>query len=197
MGNVKPDITFSTTHGFFYGPVSVTLTPDIAGAAIYYTTDNSVPSASNGTLYTGPISIITTTDLQAVMIVGGTAGPYQCETYVFPLAVAAQPAAPAGFPTTWNGTLAGESVGADYAMSSVPGYTTQQIVNALSSLPTMSLVTTNANMFGPSGIYSNSNNHNLEVPGSFEVLRSPGRDHGLRRAGGTPDVRRRGRCPNT
>ena len=55
-------------------------------------------------------------------------------------------------------------------MSSVPGYTTQQIEIALSSLPTMSIVTTNANLFGPSGIYSNSNSHTLEVPGSFEYF---------------------------
>ena len=34
----------------------------------------------------------------------------------------------------------------------------------------MSIVTTNANMFGPGGIYSNSNSHTLEVPGSFEYF---------------------------
>ena len=55
-------------------------------------------------------------------------------------------------------------------MSSVPGYTTAQIAAALSSLPMMSLVTTNANMFGPDGIYANSEDKSLEVPGSFEYF---------------------------
>ena len=82
------------------------------------------------------------------MVVGGTTAPYQTETYVFPDAVATQSAAPAGYPTAWDGTIEGQDIAADYAMSSVPGYTTQQIANALSSLPSMSIVTTNANMFG-------------------------------------------------
>jgi hypothetical protein len=177
-GDAQPDVAFTDsngnqlTHGFYYAPIQVTLTADIPGASIYYTTDNSVPSASNGMLYNpnAPVSITTTTDLQAVMVAGGITSPVQCETYVFPVAVASQPAAPAGFPPAWDGTINNENVAADYAMSSVPGYTTQQVISALTSLPTMSLVTTNANLFGPSGIYANSNNHNLEVPGSFEYF---------------------------
>ena len=34
----------------------------------------------------------------------------------------------------------------------------------------MSLVSTNANMFGPDGIYANSQDKTLEVPGSFEYF---------------------------
>ena len=75
LGNAEASITFSTVHGFFYAPFQLTLTPDIPGASIYYTTDNSVPSATNGTLYTGPINISTTMVLQAAMIVGGNCGP--------------------------------------------------------------------------------------------------------------------------
>ena len=55
-------------------------------------------------------------------------------------------------------------------MSSVPSYTTAQVATALASLPVMSLVTTNANMFGPDGIYANSESKTLEVPGSFEYF---------------------------
>ena len=55
-------------------------------------------------------------------------------------------------------------------MSSVPGYTTAQIANALSSLPVMSMVTSNANMFGPDGIYANSEDQDLEMPASFEYF---------------------------
>ena len=105
------------------------------------------------------------------MVGGGSAAPYQTETYVFPNAVATQPAAPAGFPSTWVGSLDGQGTAtADYSMSSVPNYTTQQIASALASLPMMSLVTTNANMFGPDGIYANSQDKTLEMPGSFEYF---------------------------
>ena len=37
--------------------MSVTLTPAPAGAQVYYTTDGSTPSPSNGTLYTGPFTV--------------------------------------------------------------------------------------------------------------------------------------------
>ncbi len=248
LSNVQPDIAFSTTHGLFYSPFEVTLTPDITGESIYYTTDNSVPlvapiteatasgttvtitssaadnndlaagqtvtisgftgtsagyngsfaitavtattftytdsnsnlttvtnsgTVTNGTLYTGPLSMITTTVLQAVMVdATGNNGPYQTETYVFPDAVASQPAAPAGFPTVWDGVLEGTSVPADYAMNagSSYGFTTQQAANALASLPSISIVTSNANMFGPDGIYSNSGNRTFSYPGSFEYF---------------------------
>ena len=128
---------------------------------------------TNGTLYTGPLSMITTTVLQAVMVdATGNNGPYQTETYVFPDAVASQPAAPAGFPTVWDGVLEGTSVPADYAMNagSSYGFTTQQAANALASLPSISIVTSNANMFGPDGIYSNSGNRTFSYPGSFEYF---------------------------
>ena len=128
---------------------------------------------TNGTLYTGPLSVITTTVLQAVMVdATGNNGPYQTETYVFPDAVASQPAAPAGFPTVWDGVLEGTSVPADYAMNAGSATATrrQQVANALASLPSISIVTTNANMFGPDGIYSNSEQPYFEVPGSFEYF---------------------------
>ncbi|MGA2068975.1 MAG: lamin tail domain-containing protein, partial [Thermoguttaceae bacterium] len=253
LGDTQPDIAFSTTHGMFYAPFQVTLTPDIPSDSIYYTTDNTAPveaiagithsgttatvttvdpvdfdtgdyvqianaspavydgdfpitvsttytsaggistftytlpstpasNASNvagenmiaarGTLCSGPITISTTTELQAVMVdAAGDVGTVQCESYVFPAAVATQSNNPGGsFPTVWNGTINGEDVAADYAMSPVAGYTTQQVINALSSLSTMSIVTSNTNMFGPLGLYSNSDNHNLEYPASFEYF---------------------------
>ncbi|MGA2501636.1 MAG: CotH kinase family protein, partial [Tepidisphaeraceae bacterium] len=241
LGDAAPDITFSTTHGFFYASFDVALTSNVPGS-IYYTTDNSAPAvqalasitysgttatattqgpvdfqsgnnvqisnatpavydgtfaitvtgtntftytlpstpsanangtaitATEGRLYSGPVLISTTTDLQAVIIAGGNVGAIQCETYIFPAAVINQPAAPPGFPTTWNGTINGESTAADYAMSSVPGYTPAQVESALTSLPTFSLVTTNANLFSTTGMYSNSLNKLLESPASLEFF---------------------------
>ena len=130
-------------------------------------------TATSGMLYSGPIEILNsspTTVIQAAMVVDGVATPYQTQTYIFPTAVATQPADPAGYPEVWDGTINDQDISADYGMSPVAGYTTAQIASALSSLPTLSIVTTNANMWGPSGIYSNSENHDLEVPGSLEYL---------------------------
>ena len=101
----EPSITFSTIHGYFTAPFPVTLTTNIPGGSIYYTTDNSVPTATNGTLYTGPITINTTTVLQAATVVDGVASAYQTQTYIFAAAVATQSntsAEAAGFPTAWT-----------------------------------------------------------------------------------------------
>jgi hypothetical protein len=49
--------TFSPAAGPFYAATPVTITSDTSGATIYYTTDGSTPSATNGTLYTGPVTV--------------------------------------------------------------------------------------------------------------------------------------------
>lgn len=53
--------------GEYEGEQSVTLTAQ-KGALIYYTTDGSVPTPNNGTLYVGPIAIASTTELKAVAV---------------------------------------------------------------------------------------------------------------------------------
>ena len=98
----QPDLTFSVQHGFFSAPFQLTLTTTTPGATIYYTTDNSTPSATNGTAYTGPITISATTDVRAVSIIGGNAGVISTESYIFLADVINQPAAPPGFPTIWG-----------------------------------------------------------------------------------------------
>jgi hypothetical protein len=52
--------TYATTQ-------SVTLTAG-AGETIYYTTDGTTPSATNGTEYTTPVSIAATCALRAIAI---------------------------------------------------------------------------------------------------------------------------------
>jgi len=46
----------------------ITLSTTTEGAAIYYTTDGSEPSAANGTLYTGPITIDSSVTIKAIAI---------------------------------------------------------------------------------------------------------------------------------
>ena len=168
--------------GNFPITVSTTFT-SLSGISTFTYTLPTTPSsnasgtgmiAERGTPYTGPITITTTTELQAVVVsAAGSVGTVQCESYIFPGAVVNQTNNPGGtFPTTWAGEFENQphSVAADYAVSSVSGYTTAQIAAALSALPSMSIVTSNTNMWGPLGVYANSEDHNLTYPVSFEYF---------------------------
>lgn len=66
------DIVFSVPSGTFKNQVSVSLSSQIAGAQIRYTTDGSVPS-NNSTLYNNALSFTKTTQLRAQAFVNGTA----------------------------------------------------------------------------------------------------------------------------
>jgi hypothetical protein len=57
--------TFSPNPGTYSGAQSITLTDASSGVTIYYTTDGSTPTTAS-TRYTGPITISTTTTLQAI-----------------------------------------------------------------------------------------------------------------------------------
>lgn len=57
---------FDLPDGTYDHPVTVTLATATAGASIRYTTDGSIPSATTGTLYSGPIGVGTTTTIKAI-----------------------------------------------------------------------------------------------------------------------------------
>jgi hypothetical protein len=58
--------TFNPAGGTFSSPQTVAISTTTSGASIRYTTDGSTPSETAGTLYTGSISISTTTTLKAM-----------------------------------------------------------------------------------------------------------------------------------
>lgn len=59
---------FSPAAGTYDSAQSVTITCATTGAAVYYTTDGTTPSASNGTLYSGPITVSATATIKAVAV---------------------------------------------------------------------------------------------------------------------------------
>ncbi|MDB4313796.1 lamin tail domain-containing protein, partial [Akkermansiaceae bacterium] len=60
------DTSFDIDRGYYDTPFSLNITTLTPGTTIRYTTDGTPPSETNGTLYTGPISISETTVVRAL-----------------------------------------------------------------------------------------------------------------------------------
>ncbi len=90
--------TFSPAGGTFTSAQSVTISTTTSGAAIRYTTDGSTPSETNGTVYSGPVTIGATTTLKAIAYASGmTDSTVTSATYTINLpAVAAPTFSPGG-----------------------------------------------------------------------------------------------------
>jgi hypothetical protein len=104
----------SVDTGTYNTAQSVTLTPGTTGGSIYYTTDGSVPTATNGTLYGGPVAIDASATLKAVTVKEGmTNSPVMVKVYTLK---AAKPAAsvPGGsYSAAQNVTLSTATGGAN------------------------------------------------------------------------------------
>ncbi len=70
----------SPAAGFYAQTQSVSLSCATSGASIYYTLDNTTPSESNGTLYTGPISVANTKTIKAIAIKSDMTSSYVTKT---------------------------------------------------------------------------------------------------------------------
>jgi hypothetical protein len=189
--NLVADTKFSVDRGFYDLPFDVAITCDTPGVTIHYTLDGSAPSETNGNEYFSPIRISTTTCLRAMAFrPGWVSTNVDTQTYIFLDQVARQSSKPFGFPGSWGSTTA------DYEMDpeviNDPQYSSR-IREALLSLPTMSIVTGKDNLFGASGIYSNSLSAGVawERPASIEYFFPDGTtgfqvNAGLRIYGGNP-----------
>ena len=74
--------TFSPAAGEFYnGSVDVTIASATTGAVIYYTTDGTEPSATNGTQYDGSFTLTRTTTVKAIAIYNGQSSAVSTAVY--------------------------------------------------------------------------------------------------------------------
>ena len=73
--------TISPASGSFTDSETVTITCSTSGATIYYTTDGSTPSASNGTQYSGSFTVTTTTTVKAIAVKDGVNSEVASATY--------------------------------------------------------------------------------------------------------------------
>jgi len=182
---------FNIRHGFFDAPFDLHISSDTPGATIRYTVDGQVPTATVGQIYAAPIRITTTTVLRALATApGALPSNVATQTYLFPAAVRTQTGT--GFPTTWSGGSG--TVAADYEVDpTVVNNSTYSaaFTSDLLAIPSMSIVMNQADMFGPSGLYTNSQQSGAawERPCSIEMFYPDGRDGfqqdcGLRIQGG-------------
>lgn len=170
------DTRFHPDRGFYPNalhaerPVTVdirTATPD---ADIYYTLDGSVPSPENGTRYTEPIQIYTTTVLRAAAF-KELLHPTNVDThtYLFLSDIIRQENTQAGYPSVWAGHPA------DYEMD--PDIVNDhryagEIEQALLTFPSLSIACDPGALFGAKGLYQNprEDGASWERPISVELI---------------------------
>lgn len=187
LGFVEP-VLFSVEHGFYEDPITVTLACTTPGAEIRYTLDGSMPTAASGLVYTGPVSIQTTTCLRAAAFIEQyDPSPVTTQTYLYLNDVIRQ-TRPANYPTTW-------SVAADYDMDPKvvnDARYRNTIKEDLRAIPTLSIVMDINDLFGRrTGIYSNPLGDGItwERPASTELIHPDGTpgfqiNNGIRIQGG-------------
>jgi hypothetical protein len=171
------DTAFNVDRGFFDAAFDLEITSSTEGAIIRYTTDGSTPSATSGTVYSKPVRINKTTVIRAMAYnTGYFPTNVDTHTYLFLDDVRTQYAngsAPPGWPS-------GSSNGQQFNYGMDPNVTSQysahQMMDALSSIPSVSLVTDQSNLTGGNGIYTNPGSHGKawERPASFEILDTGG-----------------------
>ncbi|MCP4425056.1 MAG: DUF11 domain-containing protein [Chloroflexi bacterium] len=164
---------FSIQRGFYDAPLTVELSTITPGAEIRYTLDFSAPTTDTSALYTDPINITTTATIQAIAYLPDESlepSEVIAHTYIFLDDVVNQFGVPDGYPTHWS-----EDYPADYDMDpeivTAPAYSSV-MTDALTAVPTLSIVTDQNNLFGTDGIYQNPLGEGVtwERPTSVELI---------------------------
>ncbi|QDU56982.1 lamin tail domain-containing protein [Aeoliella mucimassa] len=194
------DTKFSHDRGFYNSPFNLQITSATTDATIVYTTDGSTPMVDenmnilNGIEYTGAVNISATSVIRAAAFkLGFEPTNADTQTYLFLSDVVAQSptgSAPSGFPSgSVNGQVFDYGMDPNIVNSATWG---PQLQDALSDIPSISLVTDSDNLFdSSSGIYVNAEGRGRawERPTSIELINGDGTtgfqtDAGLRIRGG-------------
>lgn len=163
--------SLSAARGFYTAPFQLTIANNTPGAIVYYTTDGSLPTPGNGIQYVGPLNISKTSTVRAQAFRDNfLASSIVTSSYFFVDDIVQQTyqnTIGKGFPASWgpfaadygldpdvigNFDSSGNSTGGDL----FGGIYAATIKDDLLAIPTMSLVVDLDDLFGPSGIYTNS-----------------------------------------
>ncbi len=173
------DTTFDIDRGHYDAPFNVNIATATPDAAIYYTTDGTPPTPDNGTLYSAPVNITTTTVLRAAAFKDNFI-PTNVDTqsYIFLNDVITQPNNPPNTTPLWAGRIADYEMDPDVVDD--PGYA-DEIIPALQTFPTLSLTMDPDDFYGPNGIYQNPQSEGSlwERPVSAELISHDGSESGF------------------
>lgn len=173
------DTVFDIDRGFFTTAFNLNVTSATVGAQIRYTTDGSAPTSTTGTVYSGPINISSTTTIRAAAFKAGFFETnVDTNTYFFLNDVRTQFAngnPPSGWPADGDFSQT-FNYGMDPDITN--RYTSQEMIDALSAIPSVSISTAQANLTGSGsqGIYVNPGSHgkSWERAASMEIIHPDG-----------------------
>ncbi|MEL6820384.1 MAG: lamin tail domain-containing protein, partial [Calditrichota bacterium] len=164
-------LTISPERGYYSSSFTVTISTPTAGVDIRYTLDGSKPTTSNGSLYSGPITVDTTTVLRAAAYKSGYQ-PTDVEThsYLFLNYVIEQPYNISGYPINSYSVAGSDVADHDYEMDPTivndPAYS-GSIIKGLTDIPTIMLSLDPDSLFGANSFYDNLD---IETGVSMEYL---------------------------
>lgn len=192
------DTAFSVDRGFYTSEFDVEISSATAGATIYYTTDGSAPSVTNGSVYSAPVNISTTTVLRAVATLPGfVSSNIDTQSYLFLDDVLLQDGA--GLPAPPNPSVSTWDYEVDPDIVNDPRYA-DSLVSDLMTIPTLSLVMDVEDVWGATGFYANPRNSGIawERPVSVELIDTDGtglfqQDGGIRIMGSGSTTRALGK----
>ena len=163
------DTKFSVNRGFYETPFALSISCDTAGAAIYYTTNGSPPSPTNGYLFNIPIPIFRQSFIRAAAFKAGfVPSDIDTHTYIFLRNVLRQSNNIPNYPTTWEGSFPADyEIDPNIVNHAFYGPT---LSNNLRSIPVLSIVTEHDGLWGPvRGIYNHATStHDLDLGQDWE-----------------------------
>ncbi|MHC4497728.1 MAG: FN3 associated domain-containing protein, partial [Planctomycetota bacterium] len=178
---ITSEVWFSHERGFYDTAFDMALYTEMDDAEIRYTFDGSRPTVTNGITYTDPCTINETTTVRAAAVrPGWLDSEVETHTYIFLDDVVTQ--SPNGEAPSPDWPAPGVTINSqhmDYGMDPDivnDGTWAPQMEQALTSIPTMSIVTDLDNLFDPgNGIYVNAGGHGRgwERRTSLELIYPP------------------------
>lgn len=158
----------SRSRGYLTAPTPVTCICPTPGAVLHFTLDGSIPSLTNGIhIPTGQVILnLSNTTLLRLSATkpGSISSPVVTHSYLFANRIVEQ-ARPPYLGATWpSGTPTDFEIDRRVINQALPNRTFEQ---AMTSIPTLSLVAPSADFFGPAGIYANSTYPPAAGPGEI------------------------------
>ncbi len=176
--NFVEDTKFSHDRGFYDTAFDLIITTATPGATIRYTTNGLPPTATTGSVYSGPIRISGTTTIRAAaFFTGYQPSNVDTQTYIFlddVIRQASNGAAPAGWPSSWGANTVDYGMDPDIVNSATYA---PSIKNDLKTIPSFSIVMNLNDLFSSTtGIYANPGQDGVawERPCSLELIHPDG-----------------------